>query len=155
MDFWTLFSAFVGGALGALATELIGAVVRASQGAEKQRDDDLADLLENLNSLRIVAEEYWTKSAGELGSDEPKKWALINAHLHHINLIVTDMFTGEPKRECDVAYTPLMRAVAGDTFGNGDRIAQPERLVLVHQAALNFRRKAIKCRRGMRRSPLA
>ena len=55
MDGWTLLSAFIGVALGALATEIIAARVRASQGAEKNRDDDLADLLENLNSLRTLA----------------------------------------------------------------------------------------------------
>ena len=148
-------AAGVGAFIANFAAEFVKGRVRKSQSVESARDEDLGRLLRMVSDLEELATEYWTASGPSLGSNEILLRAKIVARQQHLLELIAHMFTGQPKRECDVVVTDLLDAIGGDDFGVPDRDAHPERLTAVYQYSLKFGHLAQKKRRSLRRGWLA
>ncbi|MGO4619024.1 hypothetical protein AB4Z34_05280 [Ensifer sp. 2YAB10] len=151
----TLVAAGVGAFLANIIAELIKGQVRKSQSQEAARDEDLGSLVKIVTELQDLATEYWSQSGEELAGKEVLVRAQIVARQQHLLELISHLFTGQPKRECDVEVTRLLDAIGGDDFGVPDREAQPERLAAVYQRSLSFTHLAKRTRRGLRRNLLA
>lgn len=151
----TLIAAGVGAFLANFFAEMVKGWVRRSQSVEAARDEDLGTMLKMIDELQEIATEYWTATGAELTNREPVLRARIVARQQHLLELIAHLFTGGPKRECDVLVTKLLDAVGGGDFGEPDRPAEPERLTAVYQHSLAFIHLAKKCRRGLKRGLLA
>lgn len=155
IDFGIAFSAAIGTFFGLFAKEWVSGIVRGHQRHEKARDDDVAEIVSSIDVVREIADQYWTQSAKELGSKEHMLRGRLVGGLHHINLLVANLFTNTAKRECDLCSFRFADAAGGGSFGNADREAEPERLSAVHSAALSLRHRVTMERRKLRYKPLA
>lgn len=151
----TLIAAGLGALLANFFAELVKGFVRRSQLHEAVRDDDLATMLSLVEQLDSLATDYWSHSGAELAERETLLRAKIVSRQQHLLALIADLFNGEPKRDCDVVITRLLNAVGGDSFGEPDRPAQPERLTAVYLECLAFTRIAKKSRRSLKRAFLA
>lgn len=154
-DFGVALSAAIGTMFGLFATEWVSSLVRKHQRHEKARDDDVAEIVATIEAVRDLADEYWTQEPSALKDREAVLRGRIIGGTHHINLLIAGLFTGDPKRECDVCSFRFSDAVGGGSFGNSDRQAEPERLFAVHSAALTLKHRITAERRKLRYKALA
>lgn len=154
MDIWTIVLSGVGAFLGVAAKEAISSISRASAASETARDEDLTDICAAVDALRAAAEAYWCSLPNERPNDIAAA-AQITALQHHVGLLYSELFTGQAKRNCDIAFVKLKDAVSGGDFGNPSRITEPRRMVAIHEAALSFRHIAKRERRKLKRGLLA
>ena len=154
-DFATAAAAAIGAFLATFTAEWIASMARGGQAWEGHRNADLEDICEATDALRKLGEEYWTKSAADLGGREAVLSAHIVATQHHVALLYSALFTGDSKRDCDVAYTRMLDAVSGGDFGSPQRAASPDRLQRIHLTALTFRHTVRMERRKIKRKLLA
>ncbi len=155
IDVTTAVSAAAGTVFGLLATELVSSLVRKQQRHEKSRDDDQDEIVATIDAVRTLADDYWTKSQEELGHTEAVLRGRIVGGIHHINLLISGLFSGDAKRSCDVAAFKFSDAAGGGTFGNPGRSSEPDRLTSIHSAALTLKHLVKSERRKLRYKPLA
>lgn len=154
-SYGTVLAAGIGAFIANFAAEWIKALVRKSQLVEVNRDQDLASLLKSVEELQTIAEEFWSKSAADLGvRDAILRAKIISKQTHVLNLVAS-LFTGPLKYDCDAAFTPVMTALSGGDFGDADRAAAPEFLTDIFQHSQAFSQLAILRRRGLPRGVLA
>jgi hypothetical protein len=151
----TLLAAGIGAFLANLIAEVIKGQVRRSQSMEAARDEDLATLLRMLDELQDLATTYWLSDVAGLGAQEPVMRARMLSRQQHLLDLIAHLFTGAPKRDCDVLATRLMDAVGGGSFGEPDRLAEPQRLASIYGHGLALAHLAKRCRRDLRRGLLA
>lgn len=151
----TALAAAIGAFVATLGAEFVKAYVRKSQATETARDDDLATLLRMIADLEELGVSYWSRSSTEAGEKEQRLRSKILARQRHSMELVAHLFTGVDKRECDVALVKLIEAVAGGSFGEPDRGAEPERLPSIMADCLSLSHLVKRCRRRLPRAYLA
>lgn len=151
-EWTTAVSAAAGTIFGLVLKELLAGIVRRSQKIETNRDSDVAEIYSTIESIRDLADEFWTKSASELAERDMIVSGRLTAGLHQTNLLYTGLFTGPAKQDCDVAHLHFMDAVGGGEFGQPDRQAEPFRLATVHSTALTLKDVIRRRRRDLPRN---
>ncbi len=155
IEWTTVLSAATGTFFGLFAKEFVAGLVRRNQKTEADRDGDALEIYSAIEGVRDLADEYWTQSAAELGQSDMIAHGRITAALHQINLLCLDLFSGDAKRNCDVANLRFMQAVGGGQFGDKDREADPYRLSQIHGTALTLKDVVRRERRKLPRNFLS
>ncbi|MCL6708613.1 hypothetical protein M8R20_16590 [Pseudomonas sp. R2.Fl] len=145
----------LGALIATLISKLIDSFVRHSQSVEARRDDDLAEMITTANLLAQLCEKFWTKSATELGGDNQLLRSHIIAAQHLLTEINAELFTGQPKRECDVLLFRLFDAASGGNFDDPEREAEPGCLTKILIGRNALLREARRSRRKLRRKLLS
>ena len=149
-DIAVAISAAGGTVFGLVSTELVAGIVRRHQRHEKARDDDLAEIVQSIDAVRSLADEYWCATPHSLGARDLILSARMVGALHHINTIISDLFTDAAKRECDVKWFKFYDAAANGDFQEPTRGAEPERLTAIHTTALLLKHSVARERRKLR-----
>ncbi|WP_036578322.1 hypothetical protein [Brucella anthropi] len=151
----TIFLAGIGAFIANFAAKWIESWSRSSQSIETQRDADLQEILLSAKLLCDHSEKFWVKSAIDLGSDDIILRAHMIAQQHQLAEIISELFKGPDKRDCDVEFHKLATAATGGNFGEPDREAEPGRLNEILIASRSLERCAKKARRKLKRKFMA
>ncbi|WP_247997407.1 hypothetical protein [Brucella tritici] len=145
----------IGAFIANFAAKWIESWSRSSQSVESQRDADLQEILLSAKLLCDHSEKLWVKSAAELGSDEIILRAHMIAQQHQLAEIISELFKGTDKQDCDVEFHRLATAATGGDFGDPNRDAEPGRLNEILIASRSLERRAKKARRSLKRKFMA
>ncbi|MGQ3211614.1 hypothetical protein [Shinella sp.] len=145
---WTILLAGIGAFIANFGSKYVETLFQRSKTAEEQRDADVLDLIAAARSLGELSERFWVKSAEDLGVEDQILRSQMIAQQHNIAELVSTLFTGQIKWDCDVKVHYLFTAATGGDFGEPDREAEPGRLTeifiavhgLVHQAKAGRRK---------------